>query len=132
AFDRSFKPFVIDVAQEVSRANGANKPARPTLDWDFKPSDDFNHRLKAHAVTIIYFSGIWYAGHQRYKTAYYTRTWSPNTTHAQPPHESRWTTCRDSICESGRARLWLDVDPSSWASNGGFPTEESSFIRSHG
>jgi hypothetical protein len=79
-------------------------------------------------------AGLWPAGARRYSTAYLVRgpEWSPEKKHPQPPHTIKWMTCRDRICSTAKAGLWLDVNSSSVISNGGFPSPQGSFMREVG
>jgi len=127
---KTFKTTVTIVAETVAEQNGGI--AIPVVDKDFSPSDDFNLRLKEHAVWILYVASGWPVRFQKYEPAYYTRAWSEDKTKAQPPHESRWKVCHGSICRDGRARLWLDVDPKEKLNNGGFPSAKAPLLRSIG
>ncbi len=123
-FDLKFEKEVYGVAQMVAEKNGADLPAVPL--------ESYGHQLQAQSVHVFYFADLIYVGDVNYEKAYFTRTWNTRETHPQPPHENRWLTCHGSICQDGRAHLWLDVLSGDIANNGGFPSAEASFLRSLG
>ena len=119
------------LAQIVATSNGGNLPIFPTVDGSLAENTD--SQLEPHQVKVLYVADGWFpVGGNTYPEAYYTRRWSENITQAQPTHKSYWVVCHDSICGQGRARLWLDVDPSSAINNGGFPSPKASLVRSIG
>src|SRR5262249_36615370 len=119
-----FEKEVFAVAQMVAKANGADLPAVPL--------SSYGHQLEGQSVRIFYFAKFLLVKTANYKPAYFTRTWKPRMTHPQPPHETWWNVCHSGICERRGAGLWLDVKSSDVANNGGFPSDQASFLRSLG
>jgi len=113
------KALVMSIATTVARANGATLIPIPRTNIDFM--------LKPHAVDVVVLS--WPPTVRHFSSAYFTRLWFPKKTNPQPILRSWWTVCHGTICSDGRARVWLDVDPHSILSNGGFPTDELPWYR---
>jgi hypothetical protein len=112
------------VAKMVAEANGANQIPIP---MPFP-----QHHLKAQAETVHFLHGFTQIYQRHYPAAYYARDWWPDQTAPQPLHRETWTVCHDAICEKGKARLWLDVKDGNVWNNGGFPSEQASFLRGFG
>ena len=115
-----FSPHALGMAIIVAKANGANQIPRAV------PVPE--HHLKGIALNVNFLHGIYPVYRQHYQAAYYARDWWPKKKSPQPIHRETWIVCHDHICEKGKARLWLDVDPNDALSNGGFPSEQTSFL----
>jgi len=120
AIVQSYPAQVLNVARMVARANGSNHFPKPI------PLPQ--HHLKAQQVMVAYFNGIQPAGKKLYRKAYFARDWWPRKEAPQPIHRTTWLVGHDDIWEKGKARLWLDVDPTNKIDNGGFPSTQAGGI----
>lgn len=105
------------VAKHVSRLNGAERG----LSWN-----PLTLQLSKKEVTVMYLAALappLPAFIENFESLYYARRWEPEVQRAQPNHSVIWQVERGSQFALAAARTYLDVSPSEFLHNGGFPPD---------
>jgi len=118
---RGFNGQTMAAAQAVARANRIKTSAVPY------PKPD--HHLVPQKVNVYYLAEFVPLGKEVVEKAYFLRSWGAGKLHAQPDHQVSWGVSDHGVVSTATATLWLDVSPSNWLNNGGFPGKDLSWVR---